>query len=121
MLLGLFRAHSREGRVIVPLLKSIDLLLSHQCLDELLLKDEGAFKESLLSHLMIEAKNCSDVHRLFACVDVSLGLVVFSDTGKARVSLLFCCFFFLLELSCCKYKSTCDLPFIEINIVLGEQ
>jgi hypothetical protein len=71
--------------------------LSHQCLDELLLKDEGAFKESLLSHLVIEAKNCSDVLRLFACIDVSLGLVAFSDTDEARVSFFFSIFFFELS------------------------
>lgn len=75
VLLRLFKAHSRQGRVILPLLKTIDFLLSHQCLDDLILGSDSRFKASLLFSISTEAKNCSDVHRLLACMDVALGLV----------------------------------------------
>lgn len=75
MLLDLFKAHSRDGRVILPLLKSVDILLTHQCLEDLVLNDTNGFKSSLVVGIGREAKNCNDVHRHFACIDVAIGLV----------------------------------------------
>ena len=51
--------------------------MSHQCLDALLVSSGATsdFKSSLVVCLSKEAKNCTDVHRLFACIDVALGLV----------------------------------------------
>jgi Tubulin folding cofactor D C terminal len=91
VLLGLFRSHSRDGRVILPLLKSIEILLSHRHFDELLQSnDKHSFKRSLLKCISTEAKNCKDVHRLFACIDVALGLVSSpSDDGPVSSLIIF--------------------------------
>ena len=75
VLLDLFQSHARDGRVILPLLKATDILLAHQCLDELVESETGDFRKSLVLRLSQEAKNCNDVHRHFACIDVALGLV----------------------------------------------
>ncbi|CAB9529076.1 Tubulin-specific chaperone D [Seminavis robusta] len=92
VLLDLFHTHSRDGRVTLPLLKTIETLLSHQCLDELL-KDveECGFKKSLLRHISNEAKNCRDIHRHFACIDVALGLVGPPSDGVVEDALAFVC------------------------------
>ena len=75
VLLDLFHSHRREGRVILPLLKAVELLLSHQCLDDLVWNHSCGFKHSLLVCVFDEAKHCKNVHRQFACVDVALRLV----------------------------------------------
>lgn len=63
--LHLMKRHHREGRVILPLLKTLDVLFTHQCLDELV-TSKTSFAETLLLNLMAEEKDCQDVHRLFA-------------------------------------------------------
>ena len=82
VLLWLFEKHSRQGRVILPLLKSIDMLMSRGCLDHLILDVD--FSRSLLSHLQAEETNCNDVHRLLAIIIVSLGLLAGSETKQVR-------------------------------------
>ena len=57
--LMLFKKHQREGRVILPLLKTIDLLISRLCIDELI--QDADFSRSLLQHLEEEEKECKDV------------------------------------------------------------
>jgi hypothetical protein len=79
--LTLFEKHQREGRVILPLLKTIDLLISRVCIDELI--QDVIFSRSLLQHLEEEEKECKDVHRLFAIINVSLGLL--RGTGMEKV------------------------------------
>ena len=75
VLLDIFKSHSRNARVILPLLKTLDVLVSHRCLDDLILDSSNPFLGTLLELLTKEGKNCGDVHRLFACIDVALGLV----------------------------------------------
>jgi hypothetical protein len=59
--------------VILPLLKTIDLLMSRICIDSLI-QDER-FSTVLLLHLKEEETQCKDVHRLFAIITVALGLL----------------------------------------------
>ena len=85
--LGLFENHKREGRVINPLLKTIDLLLSRMCIDRLVQND--AFANRVLYHLREEEKGCKDIHRLFSIINVSLGLLRCSEKNdKVRKFLL---------------------------------
>jgi hypothetical protein len=79
--LALFQKHQREGRVVLPLLKTIDLLISRVCIDELI--QDVDFSRSLLQHLEEEEKECKDIHRLFAIINVSLGLL--RGTGMEKV------------------------------------
>lgn len=71
----MFAEHSRDSRVILPLLKTVDTLLSHGCLDILVEKPESGFAKSLFFCLKAEARSCSGIHRLFAIVNVALGLL----------------------------------------------
>ena len=70
ILLVLFERHLGAGRVTLPLLRTVEKLLSRQCLDEVLEPDD-LFAEPLLSLMEKELTNCSDVHRLFALSDVA--------------------------------------------------
>jgi hypothetical protein len=81
VLLELMKRHRREGRVILPLLKTLDVLFTHQCLDELM-DSKTDFAETLLSNLKAEEKGCEDVHRLFAIGNVTIGLLSSSPKEK---------------------------------------
>ena len=73
--LGLFRQYKRNGRVLLPLLSTLDKLLSHGCLDELVCAKDGTFITKLMSCLTSESNGCGDVKRLLAIVGVSLNLL----------------------------------------------
>jgi len=61
--------------VLLPLLFTLDKLISHGYLDELLSSEDGTFLSSLMACLESEAKGCSDVKRLLAIVTVTLSLL----------------------------------------------
>ena len=71
----MFRQNKRNGRVLLPLLSTLDKLLSHGYLDELISGKDGMFVSKLMSSLSSEANGCSDVKRLLAIVGVSLNLL----------------------------------------------
>lgn len=73
--LELFRQYKRNGRVLLPLLFTMDKLLSHGYLDELICAQNGIFIRHLITCLANEANGCSDVKRLLAIVGVSLALL----------------------------------------------
>jgi len=72
--IGLFHKN-KSGRVLLPLLFTLDKLISHGYLDELLSAENGTFLSSLMACLESEAKGCSDVKRLLAIVTVTLSLL----------------------------------------------
>jgi len=61
--------------VLVPLLSTLEKLLSHGFLDELLCAPNETFLSNLVSCLASEANGCSDIKRLLAIVGVSLNLL----------------------------------------------
>ena len=73
-LISLFDRHSKDGRVILPLLKTMDNLLSQGGLDQLLSKN-NPFPRLLLLKLKVEINRCTDVRRLFAAIGVLVGLL----------------------------------------------
>lgn len=83
--LELFDRHQHEGRVTLPLLKTIDSLLNRMCLDSLVAKE--AFTLSLLQNLREEAKGCTDTQSLTAILNVSCGMI-----GSSSNSNEFICF-----------------------------
>ena len=60
---------------MLPLLFTMDKLLSHGYLDELISAQNGTFIRHLISCLASETNGCSDVKRLLAIVGVSLALL----------------------------------------------
>jgi len=75
----LFDKHTKEGRVILPLLKTLDKLLSHGCLDFLLNEPKIDFPGKILACIKLEASNCTDMKRLFAIVPVAIGMLHSTD------------------------------------------
>merc|ERR1712238_547034 len=73
--LDLFRQHQRNGRVLLPLLSTLDKLLTHGYLDELIGTHHGTFLHDLMFCLTQESYGCSDVKRLLAIIGVSLSLL----------------------------------------------
>lgn len=71
----MFRQYEKNGRVLLPLLSTLDKLLSHEYIDELLCAKSGAFRSNLMACLAKEARGCSDIKRLLAMVGVSLALL----------------------------------------------
>ena len=61
--------------MILPLVKTIDILISHGCLDEIMRKSESEFVGPLFRLLKTEARNLSDIYRLFAIINVSISLM----------------------------------------------
>ena len=80
VLLEIFEQHQHDGRVILPLLKSIRLLMDRLCID-MLIRNES-FSSSLLRLLGTEESLCKDVHRLTALIDVALGLLSPDNPGQ---------------------------------------
>lgn len=87
VLLDLFTRHRHEGRVILPLLKTIDLLLNRLCLESLM--SQTTFITSLLQNLREEAKECTDTQRLTAILNVSCCLLA-SDSNRTEVLSFIC-------------------------------
>jgi hypothetical protein len=73
-LLGLLGKHKGDGRVILPLLKTMDTLMNRMCIDRLI-KDKK-YASSLISNLQEERKGCADVPRLHAILNVGTGLIL---------------------------------------------
>jgi hypothetical protein len=78
-LISLFDEHSKDSRVILPLLVTVDKLLSHGCLDTLLQDDRSDFSTQLVSRIRKESSRCTDIKRLMAIVPVALGVLHSTD------------------------------------------
>ena len=78
---------------MLPLLFTMDKLLSHGYLDELISAQNGTFIRHLISCLASETNGCSDVKRLLAIVGVSLALLrphlETMDTARLICALIF--------------------------------
>jgi len=91
VLLELFGLHRKDGRVILPLLKTLDVLLSHGTFDALIKGNHvatGNFSSSLMAQLRLECKGCRDVQRLLAAVSVALGLLVSDQVSVVQKDVL---------------------------------
>mmetsp|Transcript_2859 Transcript_2859/g.6159 ORF Transcript_2859/g.6159 Transcript_2859/m.6159 type:complete len:258 (+) Transcript_2859:751-1524(+) len=71
----MFQHYKRSGRVLLPLLTTLDKMLFHGSLDELLCNEQNMFLTDLLISLSSEAKGCTDVKRLLAIVGVTVNLL----------------------------------------------
>jgi tubulin-specific chaperone D len=71
--LDLYEKHKGEGRVTLPLSKTIDLLMNRRCMEPLILNQ--SFALLLLSKLREDIRMCIDIPRLHATLNVSTGLI----------------------------------------------
>lgn len=88
-LIRLFEEQQKNQRVVLPLLVTLDKLISHGCLNELIQNDTCNFAEKLAMCVRREAQNCQDINRIMAIVPVSLGLLECSDKKVVESLLLF--------------------------------
>jgi len=91
--LGIFDKHKYVGRVILPLLKTIDILMNRRCIEQLIRK--YSFSLSLLGKLRVESKGCTDMKRLTAILNVATGLIISIVESKEIVA--FVCDFLVHE------------------------
>jgi len=82
-LLRLLQTNRGNGRVTLPVLKTLDALFSHRCLEQLA-QESATFSEQCLDCLQSEAY-CKDVSRLFAVADVTTALL-FASPGNTSVT-----------------------------------
>jgi hypothetical protein len=82
--LDIFDKHQHEGRVILPLLKTIEILMNRLCIKSLI-KDK-TFSLDLLKRLKEETKNCSDVPLLTAILNVATGIIVSIKTSPEAMT-----------------------------------
>jgi hypothetical protein len=89
--LHLLQKHTRQSRVVVPVLKTLEVLLMHQCFDQLI-QGTSAFADLLGSSLEQELLLCSDIKLLMLMTDVTCALLRASPsshgTEKQLVGLL---------------------------------
>ena len=74
-LLQMFHEYTRKGRVILPLLKTLEKLFNRGLMDALLSQPDMKFASLLLSCIRAETRGCSDIYRLLSAVGVALGLL----------------------------------------------
>lgn len=88
-LIKLFDKHTKDGRVILPLLVTIDKLLSHGLLDTILVSATNDFSKDLSLRLRREASRCNDIKRLMAIVPVTLNILHCKVVETQNITLLF--------------------------------
>lgn len=84
-----FDQHTKDGRVILPLLKTVEKLLSHECLNPILSDNEG-FPSELFIKIQRETYRCTDMQRLFAIASVLIGLLPSEKILKYILSRFLC-------------------------------
>jgi len=83
-LLKIFKKHQRDGRVILPLLKTLDLLITHRMMENTIQLNPN-FGVLLVNLIMTEERKSSDVQQLFAFARVLFGLL--GDSTNREVSI----------------------------------
>jgi len=84
--LDLFKKHQHDGRIVLPLLRTLDMLMNRRCLGGLV--NERSFRASLLERLWKESNSCKDIKCLVAIVSVSTGLISYAKTNKEALALV---------------------------------
>lgn len=83
-LLAILEAHPKDDRVVVPLMKTLDLLMSNGCLEPLLVDEECAVAATLLDLCKKECVKCTDVNKISAAIDVYCGVLAAEGPPKKR-------------------------------------
>lgn len=77
-LINIFESNRSNDRVVIPLLKTIEILLRNSIFD-FLRAFENSFPVELLLNVKEEMKTSNDIGKLRACIDVLLLLLLFED------------------------------------------
>ena len=88
-LIRIFDKYTKDGRVILPLLVSVDKVLSYGGFDGLLHKEDNNFAKDLGVRIRREASRCTDIKRLMAVVPVAINILHCSDNEVRKTMLLF--------------------------------
>jgi len=88
-LIRIFDEYSKDARVILPLLLTVDRVLSYGCFDTLLCKPDNGFAKELGLRVRREATRCFDIKRLMAIVPVALNILHCDKADVQEIMLLF--------------------------------
>lgn len=89
VLLSLFSEHAGEDRVILPLMKTLELLLEAEVFDFLCCATPPTFGVDLLSKVKKELHRSTNVVKLFTGLNIALSLLKFSsELSKVAMALL---------------------------------
>lgn len=87
-LLLVFKAHQKNDRVTVALLKTADLLLSNGCLEAAEVPEDRSFAVQFLELCKAEISRCGDAKKLITSVAVFCGLLQFASVRRGCLSQL---------------------------------
>ena len=82
-----------SDRVAIPVMKTLEALLLHQCLDPLTKEVGSTFAKSTLQLIQRESRGCTDVKKLMLIADVAVALIgalPLGDKTAANIVSLFC-------------------------------
>ncbi|XP_032097084.1 tubulin-specific chaperone D isoform X3 [Sapajus apella] len=89
-LLQIFEDNLLKDRVSVPLLKTLDHLLTHGCFDIFTTEEDHPFAVKLLALCKKEIKNSKDIHKLLSGISVFCGMVQFPGSVRKSALLQLC-------------------------------
>ncbi|XP_039332583.1 tubulin-specific chaperone D isoform X2 [Saimiri boliviensis] len=89
-LLQIFEDNLLKDRVSVPLLKTLDHLLTHGCFDIFTTEEDHPFAVKLLALCKKEIKNSKDIHKLLSGISVFCGMVQFPGSVRKGALLQLC-------------------------------
>jgi len=82
-LLRILQTNQLDDRVVVPLLKSLGHLFSHDCLD-FLTPDQYSLTEQIIVSITAEMKQTKNISKIFICIDVLCELLRFEDPTRMK-------------------------------------
>jgi hypothetical protein len=82
-IIAILEQHSKDSRVIIPLFKSLELMLYNGIFDFYLKDDNVSFLLLMLEKLKQEVKGSRDIVKLLASITVFCGLLQFPSIKKA--------------------------------------
>ncbi|XP_065051758.1 tubulin-specific chaperone D-like [Rhopilema esculentum] len=83
-ILTILEENKKNDRVVLPMLRMVDLLISNGCFDMLTEESASEFSEKLATLLKCEVAGSGDTKKLMSSIKVFCGLLQFSGEGRSR-------------------------------------
>eukprot|EP00041_Stephanoeca_diplocostata_P031627 m.989891 g.989891 ORF g.989891 m.989891 type:complete len:1244 (-) comp23999_c0_seq3:287-4018(-) len=82
--LTVFKSHAHDERVVIPLLKTMDLLFTHDAIGHLIRDSGDTFPDSLYDHCKAAIHKSANVPKIRSGVDVLCGLIGSTEAVRKR-------------------------------------
>lgn len=83
-IVSIFQSHLHDSRVVIPLLKTIGVLVRNGVFDWFLNTLENDFASNILNSIVVELQKTTDTKKMKASVDVLILLLMFSDPVRSK-------------------------------------